>query len=217
MRLHGAPMDETPSRKSMPAADHALGALSPAGEDESGAARSALDWVADRIVMIRGRRAMLDVDLATLYGVSPKRLNEQVKRNRARFPEDFLFQLTLKEARALPLSRSQFATLKRGHNLKYAPFAFTEHGAVMLAAVLNSSVAVEASIQVVRAFVHLRAMVAVHVELAQKLDALEHKFDQQFRVVFEAIRQLMAPSSGPQKPQIGFRSPADSFPSGDAR
>src|SRR5947209_3552584 len=118
----------------------------------------AVDDVSDRIVVIRGRRVMLDADLATLYRVSPKRLNEQVKRNRARFPEDFLIQLTLEEARALVASRSQIATLKRGRNLKYAPYAFTEHGAVMLAAVLNSPVAIDASIQVVRAFVRLRAL-----------------------------------------------------------
>ena len=118
-----------------------------------------------------------------------------------------MFQLTLEEVRTLPGSRSQSATLKRGQNLKYAPYAFTEHGAVMLASVLNSPVAVEASIQVVRAFVQLRAMVAVHAELAQKLDALEHKFDQQFRVVFEAIRQLMTPPPRLSPPRIGFRPP----------
>ena len=100
---------------------------------------------------MRGRRVMLDVDLAAVYGVAPKRLNEQVRRNRGRFPDDFAFQLTLDEARVVLASRSQIATLKRGQNLKYAPYVFTEHGAVMLAAVLNSPIAIDASIQVVRA------------------------------------------------------------------
>ena len=172
----------------------------------------AVQDVADRIFVIRGRRVMLDVDLATLYGVSPKRLNEQVKRNLARFPDDFMLQLTLEEARALWASRSHFATLKRGQNTKYAPHGFTEHGAVMLAAVLNSPVAIDASVQVVRAFVRLRAMVAAHDELAQKLDALERKFDHRFRVVFEAIRQLMAPVSKSAASRIGFRGPGDAPP-----
>ena len=136
--------------------------------DVVGGSAPAVREVADRIVVIRGRRLLLDVDLAALYGVSPKRLNEQVKRNRARFPEDFLIQLTLEEGRALMVSRSQFATLKRGRNLKYAPYAFTEHGAVMLAAVLNSPVAIDASIQVVRAFLRLRALVAAHEELSTR-------------------------------------------------
>ena len=158
---------------------------------------------------------MLDADLARLYGVRPKRLNEQVKRNRARFPDDFMFQLTHEEAGMLLASRSQSATLKRGQNIKYAPYAFTEHGAVMLAAVLNSPVAIDASIQVVRAFVRLRAMVAVHAELAQKLDALESKFDHQFRVVFEAIRQLMAPPPKSPASRIGFRGADDGPPRHD--
>ena len=210
-------MDDTVPRKPAIASDDVAAASSPAVDDIAGASSSAADEIAARIVMIRGRRAMLDVDLAMLYRVSPKRLNEQVKRNQARFPDDFMFQLTLEEARALPVSRSQSATLKRGQNLKYAPYAFTEHGAVMLAAVLNSPVAVEASIQVVRAFVHLRAMVAVHAELAQKLDALEHKFDHQFSVVFEAIRQLMTPPSRPSAPRIGFRGPHSDAPTEDER
>ena len=158
---------------------------------------------------------MLDADLARLYGVRPKRLNEQVKRNRARFPKDFMFQLTMEEARALLLSRSQVATLKRGQNIKRAPYAFTEHGAVMLAAVLNSPVAIQASIHVVRAFVRLRAMVAVHAELAQKLEALEHKFDHQFRVVFDAIRQLMTPPSKSGTSRSGFRSGENRTPMPD--
>ncbi len=123
-----------------------------------------------------------------------------------------MFQLTMEEARALLVSRSQCATLKRGQNIKHAPYAFTEHGAVMLAAVLNSPVAIDASIQVVRAFVRLRAMVAVHAELAQKLDALESRFDHQFRIVFDAIRQLMAPPSKSGASRIGFRGADDRPP-----
>ncbi len=160
----------------------------------------------ERIVIVRGRRVMVDVDLASVYGVAPKRLNEQVRRNRARFPGDFAFQLTLDEARVVLASRSQIATLKRGQNLKHAPQVFTEHGAVMVAAVLNSPIAIDASIQVVRAFVRLRAMVAMHEDLALKLDALERRFDQQFSVVFEAIRHLMTPPRSSAS-RIGFRRP----------
>src|SRR3990167_4701428 len=115
-----------------------------------------VEFLEQKIFSIRGHRVMLDRDLAAIYGVSTKRLNEQVRRNRDRFPEDFLFRLTMEEATALFSSRSQIATLKRGQNPKYAPYAFIEHGAVMAANVLNSPVAVRASIQVVRAFVRLR-------------------------------------------------------------
>src|SRR5271169_5646346 len=108
-----------------------------------------------QILVLRGHRVMLDRDLAEIYGVKLKRLNEQVKRNRDRFPDDFMFQLTLEEGKLVILSRSQIATLKRGENVKYRPHVFTEHGAVMLANVLRSPVAVRASIQVVRAFVNL--------------------------------------------------------------
>jgi hypothetical protein len=156
------------------------------------------------IFVVRGQRVMVDVDLSGLYRVSPKRLNEQVKRNRARFPPDFMFQLTLDEARDLLESRSQIATLKRGQNIKHAPYAFTEHGAVMLAAVLKSPVAIEASIQVVRAFVRLRTVLAVHQELVDKLNALEQKSDRQFKTVFEAIRQLMQPDTKRLESPIGF-------------
>ena len=158
-----------------------------------------------RIFVIRGRRVMLDTDLAALYGVLPKRLNEQVKRNYGRFPRpDFMFQLTAPETTAL---RSQIATSRSGWGgPRYRPHAFTEHGAVMLATVLNSPVAIHASIEVVRAFVRLRATMAVHQELADKLDALEQKYDHQFRVVFDAIRQLMDPPPKPLASRIGFRT-----------
>jgi len=157
-----------------------------------------------RIHIVRGEKVLLDSDLAALYSVSPKRLNEQVKRNRRRFPRDFMFRLTPAEARAL---RSQNATLNggRGRHRKYAPYAFTEHGVVMLASVLNSQVAVRASLQVVRAFVRLRVAIEAHTELARKLEQLERKYDGQFSVVFEAIRQLMDTSASKPRRQIGFQ------------
>jgi hypothetical protein len=112
-----------------------------------------IERIENAIYLIRGQRVILDRDLAVLYGVTPKRLNEQVKRNPHRFPPDFMFQLTMDEAKEVVASRSQFATLNRGQNIKYAPYAFTEHGALMVANVLNSSVAVEASVAVIRAFI----------------------------------------------------------------
>jgi len=142
---------------------------------------------------------MLDEDLARIYGVTTKRLNEQVKRNKVRFPDDFMFTLTNKELADL---RSHFATSSWGGR-RQPPNAFTEHGAVMLASVLNSPIAIEASIQVVRAFVKLREILADNKELAEKLANLENKFDHNFSVVFEAIRQLMKPEAKP-KPRIGF-------------
>ena len=146
---------------------------------------------------------MLDSDLAAVYGVTTKRLNEQVKRNRKRFPDDFMFQLTKEETEFL---RSQIATLKtgRGQHRKYRPHAFTEHGAVMLASVLNSPVALQASVQVVRAFIRLRELLATHKDLATKLAELERKYDSQFKVVFDAIRKLMTPPPGPERPRMGF-------------
>jgi phage regulator Rha-like protein len=164
-----------------------------------------IERIEKAIYLIRGEKVMLDSDLAKLYGVTTKRLNEQVKRNRGRFPEDFMFQLTSEEAKPTQSSRSQFATLKRGQNIKYLPYAFTEHGSIMAANVLNSERAVQASVQVVRAFVRLRQMLTSNTELARKLDELEDKYDRQFKVVFDAIRQLMSPPL-PRRKQIGFRS-----------
>jgi hypothetical protein len=162
------------------------------------------DRIARRIHVIHGQKVMLDSDLAALYGVSSKRLNEQVKRNRRRFPRDFMFHLNGVEARAL---RSQIATLNRGRgrHRKYQPYAFTEHGAVMLASVLNSTVAVRASIQVVRAFVRLRARLDADTELSRKLTDLERNYDRRFRIVFDAIRQLMQ-SPPTRTRRIGFHA-----------
>jgi len=151
------------------------------------------------IVLIRGEKVMLDADLAKIYGVSTKRLNEQVKRNKSRFPDTFVFQLTKEEFDNL---KSQFATSSWGGR-RSPPYVFTEHGAVMLASVLNSPVAVAASIEVVKTFVRLRQMVASNAVLARKIELLEKKYDAQFKVVFDAIRQLMAPPVK-EKRQIGF-------------
>lgn len=157
--------------------------------------------VVSAIHLIRGQRVMLDADLAALYGVSTGRLNEQVKRNRNRFPADFMFRLTAEEAAHL---KSQFATSSGGWGgRRKLPNVFTEHGAVMLANVLRSRVAVEASIQVVRAFVQIREFALTHAELGRRLDELERTYDAQFKVVFEAIRDLMEPPDPPHK-RIGF-------------
>ncbi|MHB8482036.1 MAG: ORF6N domain-containing protein [Nitrospiria bacterium] len=153
------------------------------------------------ILFIRGHKVMLDADLAVLYGVSTKRLNEQVNRNLDRFPEDFMFQLTKPEFAIL---KSQNATSSWGGR-RTLPYAFTEHGVVMLASVLNSPIAVNASLQVVRTFVRLREILSTHKDLARKLNALEKKYDSQFAVVFEAVRKLMTPST-PKRIPIGFRN-----------
>lgn len=153
------------------------------------------------ILLIRGEKVMLDSDLAEIYGVATKRLNEQVRRNLNRFPPDFMFQLTAKEAETL---RSQFATSNAGRGgRRYLPFAFTEHGALMLANVLNSERAAQTSVMVVRAFVRLRQLLSSNAELARKLESLEKKYDAQFKVVFDAIRQLMSPAAKPKR-EIGF-------------
>lgn len=157
------------------------------------------------ILSLRGLRVMVDADLATLYGVSTKRLNEQVRRNRARFPADFMFQLTEREAGSL---RSQIATLKtgtRGRHRKYRPYVFTEQGVAMLSSVLRSPRAIQVNIEIMRAFVRLREILQANAELARKVAALESRYDSQFKVVFDAIRELMAPVRTPQR-RIGFRT-----------
>ncbi len=158
------------------------------------------------ILLIRGQKVLLDRDLAELYGVSTKRLNEQVRRNLARFPEDFMFQLTAAETESL---RSQIATSKPGRGgRRYHPYAFTEQGVAMLSSVLNSDRAIEVNIAIMRAFVRLREILATHKDLARKLEEVEKKLgqhDEKFQIVFEAIRQLMAPPPEPDhKRRIGF-------------
>ena len=157
------------------------------------------------ILVIRGHRVMLDSDLADLYGVTTKRLNEQVKRNKNRFPADFMFQLTSQEKAEVVAHCDHLKTLKFS---PVRPCAFTEHGAVMVASVLNSQRAIEVSIYVVRAFVTLREMLGAHRELAQKLSELERQVeshDSHIRSLFEAIRQLMEPPM-PKSRRIGFRA-----------
>ena len=159
------------------------------------------------ILLIRGHKVILDRDLADLYGVETKNLNKAVKRNLARFPDDFMFQLTADEQESL---RFQSGTLKtgRGQHRKYLPYAFTEQGVAMLSSVLNSDRAVEVNIAIMRAFVRLREILSTHKDLAAKLEKMDRKLgehDEHFRVVFEAIRQLMAPpSSIGKKRRIGF-------------
>jgi hypothetical protein len=165
-----------------------------------------VDQIEGLILALRGQKVLLDRDLAALYGVSTKRLNEQVRRNRKRFPDDFMFQLDAGEAAAL---RSQNATLKlgRGQHRKFLPYAFTEHGAIMAANVLNSEQSVEVSVFVVRAFVKLRNWMATHSELAAKLAELDRKVaghDETIRQLVAAIRQLMAPPPEKPKRRIGF-------------
>ncbi len=160
-----------------------------------------------RILLIRGQKVMLDADLAALYGVPTKALNQAVKRNLDRFPSDFMFQVTRKESEIL---RSQFVTSNEGRGgRRYNPLAFTEQGVAMLSSVLRSGRAVQVNIAIMRAFVKLREMLASHRGLARRLDEMEKKYDTQFKVVFDAIRELMKP---PEKPlrKIGFRSARES-------
>lgn len=174
--------------------------------------------IESKIYFIRGKKVMFDSDLAKLYGVSTGRLNEQVKRNRKRFPEDFMFKLNRQEVelwKSYSLrsqfailnagdSRSQVATLKRGKHIKYAPSVFTEQGVAMLSSVLNSERAIQVNIQIMRTFTMIREMLASNKDLRQKIEALEKKYDKQFKVVFEAIKALMTEKSQP-KQRIGFR------------
>ncbi len=152
------------------------------------------------ILLLRGRRVILATDLAKIYGVTRKRLNEQVRRNRERFPEDFMFQLTPEEIAELAAFCGRFKNLKHSTSL---PHAFTEHGALMLANVLKSETAVHTSIEVVRAFVRLRESLVLHKDLARKIEHMENNYDAKFKIVFDAIRKLMSPEFS-KKAKIGF-------------
>jgi hypothetical protein len=152
------------------------------------------------ILFIRSQKVILDKDLAQLYGVTTGNLNKAVKRNQDRFPQDFMFQLTQEEYKSL---RFQFGILEKGQHSKYLPNVFTEQGVAMLSGVLNSPRAVQVNIEIMRAFVRLRQILLSHTELARKIEQMEKKYDKQFRVVFEAIRQLMAPPAKPKR-KIGF-------------
>ncbi len=164
-----------------------------------------VDRIEHTILRVRGHNVMLDADLAAVYGTTTKRLNEQVRRNARRFPPDFMFRLTHREFVNL---RSQIATssLRAHGGRRHLPLVFTEHGAIMAANVVNSPSAVQMSIVVVRAFVRLRQMLQSHADLARKLDALETKYDEQFTVVFQAIRALRTPPRVSRK-RIGFEPP----------
>jgi hypothetical protein len=178
--------------------------------------------IAQLVLFIRSEKVILDRDLARLYGVTAKALNQAVKRNAGRFPADFMFQLTKAEYEAsrsqiVTLSsrstspakvgaaslRSQFVTLKRGQHLKYLPYAFTEQGVAMLSSVLRSPRAVEVNIAIMRTFVQLRRLMETNRDLAHKIEAVEKKYDQQFAVVFAAIKELITPPA-PSRQQIGF-------------
>ena len=162
------------------------------------------EQIEQTILLIRSHRLMLDTDLAKLYGVATKVLNQAVKRNRTRFPMDFMFQLTAEEATSL---RSHIVTLKpsRGQHRKYRPYVFTEQGVAMLSSVLHSECAVQVNIAIMRAFVRLREMIGSNKVLARRLNELEKKYDTHFRIVFEAIRELMAEPE-PKSRRIGFKT-----------
>lgn len=159
-----------------------------------------MEKIREAILLVRGQKVMLDRDLAMLYGVETRVLNQAVKRNRERFPDDFMFELTRDEIRNI----SQFVISSEG--IKYAPraFVFTEQGIAMLSGVLNSPRAIKVNIAIMRAFVQLRSILTTHAGLARKLEELEKKYDKQFQVVFEAIRKLIIPPE-PGKKKIGFK------------
>lgn len=158
------------------------------------------DRILSAILVVRGERVMLDADLATLYGVETRALVQAVKRNADRFPDDFMFQLTAQEWTDL---KSQSVISSSWGGRRTPPHAFTELGVAMLSSVLNSERAIHANIAIMRAFTQLRSMLAAHSDLARKLEVLERKYDGQFRVVFQALRDLMEPPLPPKKP-IGF-------------
>lgn len=165
-----------------------------------------IEVIERRIMLLRGRKVMLDTDLAELYQVPTKALNQAVKRNLDRFPEDFMMKLSREEALLL---RSQIVTLAggRGKYPKYAPYAFTEQGVAMLSSVLKSKRAIHVNIVIMRAFVKLREIMATHKDLAHKIDALERKYqehDKELQIVFKAIKKLLEPPPVPPRRQIGF-------------
>lgn len=154
------------------------------------------------ILSIRKQKVLLDADLAALYGVATKVLVQAVARNRDRFPSDFMFRLTRQEFNNL---RSQIVTSSWGGR-RTAPYAFTEQGVAMLSSVLRSGRAVQVNVEIMRAFVRLRQILSTHADLAKKLDELEQKYDEQFKVVFDALRELMSPPERKKRPPIGFHT-----------
>jgi len=162
-----------------------------------------LEVITSKIFFIRGKKVMLDRDLALLYEVTTKRLNEQVKRNIKRFPEDFMFQLTKTEKDELVAICDRFNTMK--HSTVY-PYVFTEQGVAMLSGVLNSDRAISVNIQIMRAFTQLRRMLLTNVGFRRKVEELEKNYDKRFAIVFQALKQLLEPSPAKPKPPIGFRN-----------
>jgi hypothetical protein len=162
--------------------------------------------IEQKILTLRGERVMLSTDLAKLYGVEPRALIQAVKRNLDRFPADFMFQLTKEEVANL---KSQIVISSWGGARRATPYAFSENGVAMLSSVLNSNRAIHVNVEIMRTFTRLRKLLASHAELARKLDALEKKYDAQFRIVFDAIRELMTPPTQPKKGRIGFHVTQD--------
>ena len=172
------------------------------------------EQIEQAILLIRGRRVMLDRDLAALYGVTTGNLNKAVQRNLERFPVDFMFQLTLDEAQACAASRFQIGILKRGQNIKYLPRVFTQEGVAMLSSVLHSPRAIQVNIAIMRVFVRFRETLALHKELAHKLAELERRIqghDINIRTLFDAIRELAVPLAKPPR-EIGFHVKEESLP-----
>jgi hypothetical protein len=173
-----------------------------------------VEVIQNRIFLLRGCRVMLDCDLAEIYGVETRVLNQAVKRNTARFPKDFMFRVTTVEVDTVLLSRSQTVMLKRGKNVKHLPHVFTEHGAIMLANVLKSKAAIRASIRVVRAFMNLRQSLAISESLARKISAIEDKLghhDAELDSIFSALRTLLNPPEDAERAKrpIGFLPPPE--------
>jgi len=158
------------------------------------------ETIASKIYLIRNQKVMLDRDLAELYGVQTRVLKQAVRRNIGRFPSDFMFELTNEEQKSL---RSQIVTLKKGQHSKYLSFAFTEQGVAMLSSVLKSDRAIQVNIQIIRTFTKLRSMLATHKDLKRKIEAMEKKYDKNFQIVFEAIKQLFDEEEKPKK-KIGY-------------
>ena len=159
-----------------------------------------IDVIEKKILFINGQKVLLDSDLAALYGVTTKRLNEQVRRNMKRFPADFMYQLSQEEFESL---KSHFATSSSWGGRRTRPYVFTEQGIAMLSSVLTSQRAIQVNIEIMRTFVKLREMISSHKDLARKLNEIEKKYDGQFQIVFEAIKQLMEIEEKPKK-KIGF-------------
>ena len=165
-----------------------------------------IEKIENKIFLIRGKKVMFDRDLAELYGVETRRLNEQVKRNVKRFPSDFMFQLTTEE---LENWMSQIAiSNKEKMGIRKMPYVFTEHGVLMLSSVINSEIAIQVNIQIMRAFTKLREMIATHKDLLKKVEDMEKKYDENFAVVFETLKQLIIQEEQPKK-KIGFHIEKD--------